>query len=119
MKYYYLSNICILKPADGSDCSLNGLSARYSKACLFIPSNMLGLMEPIKILGEPKELNDLPNHANSFILKRRTVFDIPHYCAYPKVKNDSGMFGGNFLYYSGNGFHTITGYPIPIHDRYE
>lgn len=119
MKYQKLTHIDILKPADGSDCTNSGISSRFVKAHLLVPEGMIGQHEPIKLLGNAMDINESELDENTFILIRRVIFGLPYFHAEPFNKQGYCMFGGNFLSYSGNGFHTICQYPVPIHDRIE
>jgi hypothetical protein len=122
MKYQILTHVDILKPS--SDCSNNGASSKANHATLLIPENISdGVHEKIRILGGLKELAEpLTFHKQDmpvFVLVKRIIRDTPYFHAEPVGAKGHTMFGGNFLSYSGNGFRTICGYPIAIHDRIE
>lgn len=125
MRYQILSHIDILKPTSGSDCTNNGLSSKHHYATLLVPETISdGLHEPIKLLGGLKDLSSiaLSTFDCLLILKKRILFDTPYFHVEPFPFDDKPhgyMFGGNFINYSGNGFKSITGYPLAIHDREE
>lgn len=125
MKYQILPRVDILKPANGSDCTNKGKSSSALYATLLVPESITeGLFEPIKLLGGLQEFNhdSIDPLTPVFILVRRNLFGYPYFHVEPFCFDDKKpwyMFGGNFISYSGNGFKSITGYPLPIHDRVE
>ena len=107
----------ILRHADGSDYTLNGLSSKVTDALLFWDCNnaeAIAYCEQHKI--DPKR---------QFILVPRTLWGEDHSYAEPLIKpEDRAQFsGGNFIYTcNGNGFKfngETIGRPIPVHDRFE
>ena len=65
------------------------------------------------------------NPKYQFFLVNRTLWEEDHSYAEPLVKPEgmNQMFGGNFVYTSGDNFYKLgglkTGSPIPVHDRFE
>jgi len=120
MKYQKLTLVNILRNADGSDCTNGGISSRYTDAILLVPDNMMGVDGPIELLGGATEVDSSTLPENTFLLVRREIGGMPYFHAAPYfLGKRHSCFGGNFLYYSGCGFCTISGYPIAIHDRIE
>lgn len=105
----------ILRDADGSDCTLGGISSQvdhiyayYNEADLFefpkLPEQMDEVALVIKadwILWDKKVLR-------AFVVKNGKI-------------EKGGMFGGNFIYTSDSRFPTLGDFaqPIQIHDRFE
>jgi hypothetical protein len=89
----------IYRNADGGDCTLNGLSARYSRVVVIGPG-IPGLFEPTK---------DMP----ALYLHDRGGYMF----AAPIKKSTTGRYamGGNFVSSCDSRFPNK--YPIPIHDR--
>jgi hypothetical protein len=116
MKYITLSLLEILKPASGSDCTLNGISSKHSHATLLVPETLADCMD---YLGEPKEIEPERVKENTFILVEKNMGGKPYYSCKPYGEDRWCMMGGNFLYSCGGAFRSITGYPLPIHDRIE
>lgn len=118
MRYAKLTLVTVYRMANGGDCSNNGITARYDHVNLLIPEGMPGLRGPIDILGGYREIDLDACPENTLIVKRRVIFGEPYYHAEPII--DKGyMCGGNLIDYCGNGFRTITGYPLRVHDRLE
>lgn len=119
MKYQILTGITILKPADGSDCTNKGISSSATTAALVVREDIKGAYGPIDLLGGAKEIDLTSLRGPVFELIRRDILGVPYFHAQPLGEKRWTMFGGNYLEYSGNGFHSICQYPIAIHDRIE
>ena len=107
----------ILRHADGSDYTLNGLSSKVTMSLLFWDC------ENSEAIAYCEQHNIDPNL--QFILVDRTLWGEDHSYAEPLVKPEdcAQVNGGNFLYTSnGLGFKfkgENIGRPIPVHDRFE
>jgi hypothetical protein len=120
MRYQKLTLVSILRDANGTDCSNGGISSKYNNAMLLVPDEMIGADGPIELLGGAVEVDSSTLPENTFVLVRREIGGMPYFHAAPYfLGKRHSCFGGNFLYYSGCGFRTISGYPIAIHDRIE
>lgn len=107
----------VLRPANGSDCTLDGVSSRFNRLRLLIPNS---LPEEAKAIGGRWTLvEDITPGDDLVVLRRKVVFGKVYYNVAPFGEKRWCMFGSNFVYLSGNGFRDLTGYPIPIHDRIE
>lgn len=119
MKYQVISLVDIMRCASGSDCTNGGLSTKHENATLLVPEGMQGAYGPIELLGGLREIDPTQLKGAVFELMRRDLYGIPYFHCEPFGEQRWCMFGGNCLDYSGNGFHSICGYPIRIHDRIE
>lgn len=96
----------IYKPADGTDCTLRGVTSRSVRALL--------------IAGDEQELTEVRSALRDkypiLILEKDYV---PGYVRVVPVSNYKirWTFGGNFIYSSDSRFPSP--YPIPVHDRQE
>jgi hypothetical protein len=105
--------VTVYRDADGSDCSMNGITSQNTRlhACwndddLFSLPTDFGNSDVVikadRICGDMITLR-------AFVIKDG------------KAKTTGGMFGGNFIYCSDSRFPKIGDFssPIPVHDRFE
>lgn len=97
----------VLRPADGSDCTLDGVSSKHAR---FILTG----------LGTNSEIFESDADAPELRLVKKVYSFGTYYHAAP-VREDGqiGTFGGNYIDTSDGRFKAVCGYPIPIHDRFE
>lgn len=104
----------VLKPADGHDCTMNGISSQYDTFVLIFP-------------GCPEIFEQSKDTPALFAVKRK-VCGKEYWTAYPDpvsamiaMEDQHGYspycFGGNYVKTSDSRFP--NDYPIPIHDRIE
>lgn len=92
----------VFRAADGMDCSINGISSRYTQVLL------VGEDIP-EIFSEREGLPVVK-------LVKRVIFGNPYMHVQP-VDGVGYSFGGNFCYTSDSRFP--NDYPLAIHDRQE
>lgn len=104
-------HVNVLRDANGHDCTLNGVTSRYTDFVLVGE-------------GVQEVQNGETEDEAVLILVRRNVPDhngMPYLTAYPVGKDGNamthGMFGGNYINTSDSRFPCA--YPIPVHDRFE
>lgn len=102
--------VSFLRDASGSDCTMGGVSSRYTRAVL--------VGEGVPEIFEPNEAKGCP----VIYLEKGPYGDLiarpepgPNGKTIPSGK--WWMFGGNFCYCSDS--RSPSKAPIPVHDRYE
>ena len=105
--------VSVLEDKKIGNCSLNGISARFSELYL-VPNELFP---------------NIPKIFNAHIdeqyveIKVKHICDEPYYYVVKKYPSENEkkcagpMFGGSFIYTSDSRFPLK--YPVPLHDRYE
>ena len=113
----------IFKPEDMGDCTNGGVSSKARSAIIYFNEN--NLSQPPLDFDEDADLNH-PELPVLIIMSRKIAgCEQLYLTAYPvnlfNQPNQSGMFGGNFVWTCDSRFPKIGehSYPIPIHDRFE
>lgn len=119
---YQMIDCDVLRSARAGDCTNGGVSSVLNRLALIVPAGVSGLYGPIELLGGARDMDVDALPHETLVLVRRVISGDPYYHAVPLGVERQGKmssFGGNYITCCGNGFRTITGYPIAIHDRIE
>ncbi len=100
----------VLRDADGYDCTMNGISARFEELVLIgddirNPDTTPSKTRPAIKIIEVNILGDRYLKAVPVNSKGECMMD--------------GMFGGNYIKSSEARFTNLYKHPIPVHDRFE
>lgn len=102
--------VTVLRPANGYDCTLNGITSQVD-SILLIDESLNGITS-IK-----------QDEVYLTLVRRQIHQDEPKYIhAVPTVngvQKKGGMFGGNYIHCSDSRITSLNRYPIPVHDRFE